>query len=329
MLPVYAEVDAASSVTVAKHANKAAEYWDKGDFARAKEEFKAVIGFVPNSVEYYEGLLDCSNKTNDWPSVVFAADKIASLSPERKKFYEYDFGMALFNMNRYDEAVPHLKAALATADVPPPQFKPIRLNATENTTSIQAPEVLTRQNVPGMPSSSTSSTKINAPGYGRTATQIQDEEDAKVITSGSAIDTKEMSNKLLNYNNAIRSESIVIAEYQGYDKTNDIRFNNPPLTHWHIDTILKGPPLSKTLPLRYDFHTPDVTEPPKGWKFDESKMPEKGSKHIVFIEFSVPDGVKRWFVPFLGSYGIQPATEENLNTLDRLLESHNMKIQGL
>jgi hypothetical protein len=299
MLPVHAEVDAASSVTVAKHANKAAEYWDKGDFARAKEEFKAVIGFVPNSVEYYEGLLDCSNKTNDWPSVVFAADKISSLSPERKKFYEYDYGMALFNMNRYDEAVPHLKAALATADVP------------------------------GMPSSSTSSTKINAPGYGRTATQIQDEEDAKVITSGSAIDTKEMSNKLLNYNNAIRSESIVIAEYQGYDKTNDIRFNNPPLTHWHIDTILKGPPLSRTLPLRYDFHTPDVTEPPKGWKFDESKMPEKGSKHIVFIEFSVPDGVKRWFVPFLGSYGIQPATEENLNTLDRLLESHNMKIQGL
>jgi hypothetical protein len=58
-------------------------------------------------------------------------------------------------------------------------------------------------------------------------------------------------------------------------------------------------------------------------------MPEKGSKHIIFIEFSLPDGAKRWFLPFLGSYGIQPATEDNLNTLDRLLEQHNMRIQAL
>ena len=42
----------------------------------------------------------------------------------------------------------------------------------------------------------------------------------------------------------------------------------------------------------------------------------------------MPDGVKRWFLPFLGSYGIQKATEENMNVLDRLLEQHNMRIQG-
>jgi tetratricopeptide (TPR) repeat protein len=327
MLPARAQVEAAASVTVAKHANKAAEYWDKGDFARAKEEFKAVIGFVPNSVEYYEGLLDCGNKTNDWPSVVFAAEKISTLSPERKKFYDYDYGMALFNMNRYDEAIPHLKAALATADIPPPQYKPIRLNITENTTTIRAPEVMTQRpmSIPGMPSSS----GRVAPGMGLTAEQIQDKEDAQTITSASAVDKTAMASKLLNYDNAIRSESIVIAEYQGYDKTDDIRFNSPPLSHWHIDKILKGPPLSRTLPVRFDFHTPDVLDPPKGWKFDESKMPEKGSKHIVFIEFSVPDGVRRWFIPYLGSYGIQPATEDNMNTLDRLLEQHNMRIQGL
>jgi hypothetical protein len=72
-----------------------------------------------------------------------------------------------------------------------------------------------------------------------------------------------------------------------------------------------------------------VKDPPPGWKFDESKLPQKGSKHILFIEFSIPDGQKRWFLPFLGSYGIQPATEDNLNTLDRLLEQHNMRIQAL
>jgi tetratricopeptide (TPR) repeat protein len=327
VLPVRAQVDPAGSVTVAKHANKAAEYWDKGDYARAKEEFKAVIGFVPNSVEYYEGLLDCGNKTNDWPSVVFAAEKISTLSPERKKFYDYDYGMALFNMNRYDEAIPHLKAALATADIPVPTYKPIRLNITENTTTIRAPEVMTARpmTIPGMPSS----TGQVAPGMGLTAAQIQDKEDAQVITSDSQIDRKAMSDKLLNYNNAIRSESIVIATYEGYDKSSDIRFNSPPLTHWHIEKFLKGPPLNKSLPLRYDFHTPDVKDPPSGWKFDESKLPEKGSKHILFIEFSVPDGQRRWFIPFLGAYGIQAATEENLNTLDRLLEQHNMQIQAL
>jgi len=326
-LPAQSQVDATSSVTVAKHANKAAEYWDKGDFARAKEEFKAVIGFTPNAVESYEGLLNCSEKTGDWPSVVFAAEKIAALSPERKKFYDYDFGMALFNMNRYDEAIPHLKAALATADIPAPPFKPIRMNITENTTSLKAPEILpTAMNVPGMPSSNTGS--FHPSNMGLTATQIQDKEDSQIVTSVSSIDSK-YGNRLQNFDNAIRSESILIAEYQGYDKNEDIRFNSPPLTHWHIDKILKGPPLNKALPLRYDFHTPDVSEAPKGWKFDESKLPEKGSKWILFIEFSVPDGVKRWFLPFLGSYGIQPATEENMNTLDHLLELHNMRIQGL
>ena len=119
---------------------------------------------------------------------------------------------------------------------------------------------------------------------GLTAQQIQDKEDSQIVTSGSAIDST-LGTKLQNFDNAIRSESIVLAEYQGYDKNEDIRFNSPPLTHWKIDKILKGPPLSRALPLRYDFHTPDVSDPPKGWKFDESKLPEKGGKYIVFIEY--------------------------------------------
>jgi hypothetical protein len=325
-LPAQAQVDAAGSVTVAKHANKAAEYWDKGDYARAKEEYRAVIGFVPDSVEYYEGLLNCSEKTNDWQNVVFAADKIASLSPERKKFYDYDFGMALFNLNRYDEAIPHLKAALATADIPVPPFKPMRLSVAENTTSLKAPEILPTKAVGGMPSSD--GEHRVAPGMGLTATQIQDKEDSNIVTSKNIIDSR-YGARLQNFDNAIRSESIVLAEYQGYDKNADIRFNSPPLTHWHIEKILKGPPLNKSLPLRFDFHTPDVNQPPPGWKFDEAKMPTVGSKYIIFIEFAVPDGVKKWFLPFLGAYGVQPATDDNLNTLDRLLEEHNMRIQGL
>ncbi len=321
-LPALAQVDAAGSVTVAKHANKAAEYWDKGDYARAKEEFREAVSFVPNSVEYYEGLLNCAEKTQDWQNVVFAAEKISGLSPERKKFYEYDYGMALYNLNRYDDAIPHLKAALVTADIPVPPYKPIHMNITENTTSIKAPEVLqpVKQALPE------SGGVVGS--RGKTALQMEDEDARHVVTSANPVEEK-MGAKLLNYDNAIRSESILIAEYLGYDKSDDIRFNSPPLTHWHIDKILKGPPLNKSLPLRFDFHPTGVKEPPPGWKFSDSMMPEKGSKWILFIEYSVPDGTKRWFLPFMGNYGRQPATEENLNTLDALLEQHNMKIQGL
>ncbi|HEY9760422.1 MAG TPA: tetratricopeptide repeat protein [Oculatellaceae cyanobacterium] len=326
--PVSAQ-ESGVSVTLAKHANKAAEYWDKGDYARAKDEFKAALGFSPSSVEYYEGLLLCGEKTQDWPTVAFAADKISSLSPERKKIYDYDYGMALFNLNRYDEAIPHLKAALATADIPVPPYKPIRMTVDTNTTSLKAPEILpVPQKIPGMPDSGGSGGSSLGKGYGLTAAQMEDNDASHVVTSANAVESK-MSGKLLNYDNAIRSESILLAEYKGYDKSSDIRFNSPPMTHWHIDKILKGPPLNKDLPLRYDFHPTGVKDPPPGWKFDESMMPEKGSKWIIFIEFSVPDGVKRWFLPYAGSYGRQPATEENLNTLDSLLEQHNMKIQGL
>ena len=84
-MPAMAQVDAAGSVTVAKHANKAAEYWDKGDYVRSKEEFKAVIGFVPSGVEYYEGLLDCANKTADWPSCCICRRKNLDAQSRAKK----------------------------------------------------------------------------------------------------------------------------------------------------------------------------------------------------------------------------------------------------
>jgi tetratricopeptide (TPR) repeat protein len=317
------------SVTLAKHANKAAEYWDKGDYARAREEFKAALGFSPNSVEYYEGLLLCGEKTQDWPTVAFAAEKITALSPERKKIYDYDYGMALFNLNRYDEAIPHLKSALATADIPVPPYKPIRMTVDTNTTSLKAPEILpTPQKIPGMPNSGGVGGASLGKGYGLTAEQMEDRDAANVVTSANPVESK-MGAKLLNYDNAIRSESILIAEYRGYDKNGDIRFNSPPMSHWHIEKILKGPPMNKDLPLRYDFHPTGVKDPPPGWKFDESMMPQKGSKWIIFIEFTVTEGVNHWYLPYYGSYGRQPATEENLNTLDSLLEQHNMKIPGL
>lgn len=298
------------SVTIITHVNKAADLYDRGEFARAKDEYRAVISSAPDAVEPYEGLLQCSEKTSDWSEVAFAASKIESLSPERKSFYEYDYGTALYNLNRYDEAIPHLKSALATANIAVPAFKPVRLQPPQGS----------KNSIQMLPT-----VKVTKPSDTPIQSGKPNPEDQPGVTSSSSLDIA----KLANYDNAIRSESICIAEYLGCDKSDDIRFNSPPATHWHIDRILKGPPLNRHLPLRFDFHTLDVTKQPSGWAFNEKLLPQKGSKWIIFIEFAVPEGPKKLFTTFDGSYGRQPATEENLNELDRLLEEHHMKVQGL
>jgi hypothetical protein len=132
-----------------------------------------------------------------------------------------------------------------------------------------------------------------------------------------------MGRDLMTYDNAIRSEAIVIAEYEGYDKSDAIRYNSPPKANYHMVELLKGPPFNRALPIHYAFHVPAASETPEGWKFDEKLMPAKGSKWILFIEYAVPEHGQ--YNTYFGSYGRQPATEANLDKLDRLLESHNMK----
>ena len=127
-----------------------------------------------------------------------------------------------------------------------------------------------------------------------------------------------------SYDNAIRSECICIAEYKGYEKgtdSTDINWNTPPQAHYRITDILKGPPLNKDIPVKYEFHNYVDIKMPKGWKFDEKKMmPAKDSKWILFIEFAVPK--RGMFELFQGSYGRQEMTDENVNHLyDSLINS--------
>jgi tetratricopeptide (TPR) repeat protein len=309
--------DIGSSVTVTRYANKAADAWEKGDYTMARDAFRQVISYVPGSIESYEGLMNCCEKTHEWPQVAFACEKLFSLSPERKKFYEYDYGVALYNMNQFDQAIPHLKAALATADIPPPPFKPIKVKLEEGgANTLAAPEQLKQVNV-GLPPVQVANAN---------ALSVEDKAAKNIVNSHNLIESK-YAKKKENFENAIMSEFICIAEYKGYDKSSDIRYNSPPATHWHIDKILKGPPLGSALPLRFDFHTPDEKDPPAGWKFDESKLPEKGSKWIIFIEWAASE--RGLYNTYWGSYGRQPATDQNLNALDNLLREHNMLNQGL
>ncbi|MFX5472302.1 hypothetical protein ABTD76_18515, partial [Acinetobacter baumannii] len=72
-----------------------------------------------------------------------------------------------------------------------------------------------------------------------TAVDVEANAAKNIVNSHNLIDTK-YGAKLQNFENAIRSEFIGIAEYKGYDKSSDIRFNSPAASHWHIEKILKG-----------------------------------------------------------------------------------------
>jgi hypothetical protein len=66
---------------------------------------------------------------------------------------------------------------------------------------------------------------------------------------------------------------------------------------------------------------------PEGWKFSEKEsMPKKGSEWILFIEFVAAKN--NAYETYQGSFGRQPATEENLNKVYGLLDKYNMRRQG-
>jgi tetratricopeptide (TPR) repeat protein len=304
------------SVLVTQHANKAAHAWNAGDYVTARDEFTKCINYDAKNPEFYQGVAESCEKTKEYTRVVGALDKLFTIAPDKKKFYEYDYGVALYNTNNYEAAIPHLKAALATADFTPPAFKPLEVKLEDldggsgGSTKI-APDPT--GNAKSTPTSS-SSTGSSTPG------KLLIEDTPGVI---SKTGDSEMGRELMTYDNAIRSEAIVIAEYEGYEPSATIRYNSPPKAYYHMVELLKGPPFNRAMPVRYAFHVPAASELPPGWKFDEKMMPAKGSKWILFIEWAVPE--RGQYNTYYGSYGRQEATEANLNKLDRLLEEHNMK----
>jgi hypothetical protein len=113
---------------------------------------------------------------------------------------------------------------------------------------------------------------------------------------------------------------VIIAEYLGYEKNPDIRWNQPARAEYRIIKILKGPPLNRRLPIKYEFHDHSNPPTPPNWKFNEKEMPEKGSRWLIFIDHSVPHNGQ--FETYEGIYGRQPENEDNLNKVYSLLETH-------
>jgi tetratricopeptide (TPR) repeat protein len=287
------KASAEESVTLIRHSNKAADYYNAGDYGRARDEYRTAIGLSPKSVEYYEGLYNTCMHSQEWDQVAFAIEKIFELEPKRQQSLAYEYGQALFHLNKYDEAVPWLRKALVQADTPMVAFAP----------KIKQIDIVPAHPAPPPPVEVVKPVEIPKP--------------IEINPSDYA----------LSFDNAIKAECIVLAEFEGIDKTGDIHWNHPPLANFHITKNLKGPPLNKALPVKFEFHDNVNPSPPSGWKFNEKKMlPEKGSVWILFIEFAVPK--RGMFETFQGSYGRQPASDENLNNLYLLLDKYNMRNQN-
>jgi len=319
------ETGSTGSITITKHATDAAKAFSGGDWAKARDEYRTAISLSPDTIEFYYGLYDVCTHSREWDQVAFALEKIFVLDPGKKKQLGAEYGEALTNLARYDEAIPVLKQALVDANTPMPKFVPPTIIAppAEKATPKPASSTATSTGTVATTSTTTSTvamgTVTNAddillPG-GAFAKLRNPEWKAVTVENGS------LASFAKTFETAVpRSECILIATYEGYTHSPDISYFHPPITKYRIQKYLKGPPLNKELPLRYEFHDrSEGTAAPKGWKFDEKTvMPEKGSEWLIFIKNGLPrDGA---FDTYMGNYGRQEANEDNLNHVYSLLE---------
>jgi tetratricopeptide (TPR) repeat protein len=294
------------SITITRHANAAAKAFAAKNYAKARDEYRIAIGLSPDTLEFYYGLYDVCVHSGEWDQVVFALEKIFEIDPSKKRPLLAQYGEALFHLNQYDKAIPVLKQALKEADLPSPKISlvvPAPISEPIEDKSTNGPGGAASS----VPEKTVASSSGNLPSVGP-------------VPEHQTLLAKDTSGFKLSFLNASHSECILLAEYLDYQHSPDIQFFHPPIANYHINKILKGPPLNKDLPIRYEFYDRQSSSgPPPGWKFGKDKMPEKGSVWIIFIRNALPrDGA---FDTYEGSYGRQPATEENLNQIYALLEN--------
>jgi len=317
------------SVTITKHATDAAKAFAKGDYATAKAEYRYAIGLSPDTLEFYYGLYDVCTHSGEWDQVAFALDKIFSLDPEKKKQLGYEYGNCLYHLKRYDEAIPILKQALKDVNLPgpkialvvppPPAPEPGTASTSSATTAPANPGINAGAVTPdgkGQQGYQSNPIANPMPFVGHLDVPLSQ----VVHKQADGVNDPSLQQFQKSYENAaLRSECILVAEYEGYEKKGDIEFFNPPIAKYKIQKILKGPPLNRDLPIRYEFHDRSVKKVPDDWKFGPDKMPEKGSKWLIFLQIALPRNGA--FDTYTGDYGRQPATDENMNKIYSLLEN--------
>jgi tetratricopeptide (TPR) repeat protein len=289
------------SVTITKHANNAAKAFAAQDYKTARDEYRKAIalcqesGMDQQSLEFYYGLYDVCTHSGEWDLVAGALEEIFKIDPAKKKQLGGEYGEALYRMKRYSDAIPVLKQALIDANTPMPKIALV----------VPPPPPEEAPKAPPVPNTSNQAALPIVPPPPTERVPID-------MNKGDLLEHAK------TFETAVRAECIVIATYNGYQKQPDISYYHPPIANYRISKILKGPPLNKDLPIRYEFHDRSKAPAPADWKFGADKMPEKGSEWLVFIPIALPRNGA--FDTYQGNYGRQPATEENLNKIYALLE---------
>ena len=287
------------SILISRKAHAAATAMKQGQYGEAQMHYKALIGMDPKEDDFYFGLYEASRKKQQWPEVALAQEQLFQHNPKYKAEMPLEYGECLYHMNKYSEAEPVLKAALAKVEEPSIVEKQLK--------KLMMKSIIIKQKHVG---------KIVVPKYKVIAPVPKRE----TVTQKMA--DPQTSSTALNMEAAyLRSECIVIAEYKGYEKDDMVTFYNPPKAIYRIEESLKGHDMNKTLPIRYEFHDKTNKPKPEGWKFDEKEMmPEKGSKWIIFIPNAIP--VDGQFETYHGSYGRLEYNEDNYDKVLRILEQH-------
>lgn len=292
------------SITVTKLARDGLKAAQRGDWATALQKYSKATTQGVKAPELHYGLYQAASKANDWNQAYAALEAIFAEDPEAKSHLQGEYGQALTGVGRYEEAVPILKKALLTMD---------------------ADTAFLNGKIAAM------NTKIEKPGEKPNI----DPKDYKFIDKDyvAPIPTRELikgedvrvdkSKIALSYENAFSySEFIGICTFKGWehDRGEGTTFYHPPIAIFNIDQNLKGPPLNRRLPIRFEFHNKTGDAMPKDWKFGPDKMPKVGSQWIIFIENAVP--MRGAFETYHGLFGRQEATEENKNKLYEIQEKH-------
>lgn len=284
------------SVQIAGSARKAARAMKIGSYSEAEAEYRTLAG---KDDEFCFGFYESSRKLNHWDQAALALELLFEKKPALRSKLNLEYGEALFNLNRFNEAEPELKRALSRVNEPSILDSKLRTLYAKSDPPEAAP-------VEGK--------KIAWKPLPPPTTPIRDPLDASTVSE----DTTEALSML---NAFMKSETIVIAEYKGFEADKHVGFFDPPTAIYKIDTILKGSPLNKSLPVKFEFHRKVTNEvKPEDWKWSPSLMPAPGSKWIIFIPNAV--AVAGRYETFHGAYGRQELNEKNLDEIHRIIDHH-------
>ncbi|MBU6450647.1 MAG: hypothetical protein KGS72_02635 [Cyanobacteria bacterium REEB67] len=307
------DVGVFGSVTLARLAREAAKSMKNKDYPTAVTQYRQCLSQKSDFNLFNYGLLYCALNNSDWSSASTALDGITEKDPEAKGHLNYEYGHVYSMNGRWDEAIPLLKTALTKANTDC-SYLYSKVKELQTKTDEKAPELVAGTIDP--------STGKLIPVY--------KEPEKLVIPKREIIGADKLNPDVIkgigaDYENAFRaSEWIGICEYKGYEKKPGLGFYNPPTANFSRLECLKGPPLATALPVHFKFYDVAGAKPPEGWKFGDDKMPAKGSQWIIFIPNAVP--VNGAFDTYKGDYGRQPATEENLGEIRRIIEAHHGQI---